>query len=146
MCICYLSIVVCSSHLVFCNARADTYKHPIYMQSDEVAYPDSVFTMRFNYVHDGNGGSLLKNRHERALIYNNWFEGSAYQELELIGPDCETQKPGWSPGLRREDVDVVGNVIVHTSSWPHAIRAGGDLNGRSDGRLRMRSEEHTTER
>ncbi|GGK09174.1 right-handed parallel beta-helix repeat-containing protein [Luteimonas terricola] len=119
------------------NSGAGTHRHPIYMQSDQVAYPDSVFLMRFNYVHSGNGGSLLKNRHERALIYYNWFEGSAYQELELIGPDCETQQSGWSPGLRREDVDLVGNVIIHTSSWRNAIRTGGDLNGRSQGRLRM---------
>lgn len=119
------------------NSGAGTHRHPIYMQSDQVAYPGSVFLMRFNYVHSGNGGSLLKNRHERALIYYNWFEGSAYQELELIGPDCETQQSGWSPNLRREDVDLVGNVIIHTSSWRNAIRAGGDLNGRSQGRLRM---------
>lgn len=119
------------------DSGSGTHRHPIYMQSDQVAYPGSVFLMRFNYVHSGNGGNLLKNRHERALIYYNWFEGSAYQELELIGPDCETQQPGWSPGLRREDVDLVGNVIVHTSSWPNAIRAGGDLNGRNQGRLRM---------
>lgn len=119
------------------SSGAGTHRHPIYMQSDQVAYPDSVFLMRFNYVHSGNGGNLLKNRHERALIHYNWFEGSAYQELELIGPDCETQQDGWSPGLRREDVDLVGNVIVHTSDWPNAIRAGGDLNGRNQGRLRM---------
>lgn len=119
------------------NSGSGTHRHPIYMQSDQVAYPNSVFLMRFNYVHSGNGGNLLKNRHERALIYYNWFEGSAYQELELIGPDCETQQSGWTPGLRREDVDLVGNVIVHSSSWRNAIRAGGDLNGRSDGRLRM---------
>jgi len=119
------------------NAGSGTNRHPIYMQSDEVAYPGSVFLMRYNYVHDGNGGNLLKNRHERALIYYNWFENSAYQELELIGPDCETQQPGWSANLRREDVDVVGNVIVHSAGWRNAIRAGGDLNGRSQGRLRM---------
>lgn len=119
------------------NAGAGTHRHPIYMQSDQVAYPGSVFLMRYNYVHDGNGGSLLKNRHERALIYYNWFENSAYQELELIGPDCETQQSGWTPNLRREDVDLVGNVIVHTSSWRNAIRTGGDLNGRNQGRLRM---------
>lgn len=119
------------------DSGSGTHRHPIYMQSDQVAYPGSEFLMRFNFVHSGNGGSLLKNRHERALIYYNWFEGSAYQELELIGPDCETQQPGWSPGLRREDVDLVGNVIVHTSDWPNAIRAGGDLNGRNQGRLRM---------
>lgn len=120
------------------NAGSGTNRHAIYMQSDQVAYPNSVFLMRFNYIHDGRGGSLLKNRHERALIYYNWFENSAYQELELIGPDCETQASGWTPSLRREDVDLVGNVIVHsTQAWRHAIRAGGDLNGRSQGRLRM---------
>ncbi|MGY1409885.1 MULTISPECIES: NosD domain-containing protein [unclassified Luteimonas] len=119
------------------DSGSGTQRHPIYMQSDEVAYPGSVFLMRYNHVHSGNGGNLLKNRHERALIYYNWFENSAYQELELIGPDCETQQSGWSPDLRREDVDVVGNVIVHSSSWRNAIRAGGDLNGRSQGRLRM---------
>jgi len=119
------------------DSGSGTQRHPIYMQSDEVAYPGSVFLMRYNHVHSGNGGNLLKNRHERALIYYNWFENSAYQELELIGPDCETQQPGWTPNLRREDVDLVGNVIVHSSSWRNAIRAGGDLNGRSQGRLRM---------
>lgn len=119
------------------NAGSGTSRHPIYMQSDEVAYPGSVFLMRYNYIHDGNGGNLLKNRHERALIYYNWFENSPYQELELIGPDCETQQAGWSADLRREDVDMVGNVIVHSSAWRNAIRIGGDLNGRSQGRLRM---------
>ncbi len=119
------------------NSGSGSQRHPIYMQSDQVAWPGSVFLMRYNYVHSGNGGNLLKNRHERALIYYNWFENSAYQELELIGPDCETQQREWSPGLRREDVDVVGNVIVHGGSWRNAIRAGGDLNGRSQGRLRL---------
>jgi hypothetical protein len=119
------------------NAGSGTQRHAIYMQSDEVAYPGSVFLMRYNYVHSGNGGNLLKNRHERALVHYNWFEDAAYQALELIGPDCETQQGGWTPGLRREDADVVGNVIVHTSSWRNAIRAGGDLNGRSQGRVRL---------
>ena len=119
------------------NSGSGSQRHPVYMQSDEVAWPGSVFLMRYNYVHSGNGGNLLKNRHERALIYYNWFENSAYQELELIGPDCQTQQGGWTPDLRREDVDVVGNVIVHGGSWRNAIRAGGDLNGRNQGRLRL---------
>ena len=119
------------------NAGSGSARHPIYMQSDEVTWPDAVFRMRFNYVHSGNGGNLLKNRHQRAEIYYNWFEGAAYQAIELIGPDCETQRPGWTPELEREDADVVGNVIVHTSSWRNAIRLGGDLNGRSQGRVRM---------
>lgn len=120
------------------DAGAGSTRHPIYMQSDEIAYPGSVFRMRFNYVHDGNGGNLLKNRHERAEIHANWFEGSAFQEIELIGPDCETQAAGWTRATRREDAELLNNVIIHTSaSWPHAIRIGGDLNGASDGRVRM---------
>ena len=120
------------------DAGAGSTRHPIYMQSDEIAYPGSVFRMRFNYVHNGNGGNLLKNRHERAEIHSNWFEGSVYQEIELIGPDCETQAGGWTRATKREDAELVNNVIVHTSTtWPNAIRIGGDLNGASDGRVRM---------
>lgn len=120
------------------DAGAGQTKHPIYMQSDEVAHPDSVFRMRYNYVHNGNGGNLLKSRHERNEIYYNWFEGGAYQEIELIGPDCETQAGAWTPGLRNENSDLVGNVVVHTStSWSNAIRIGGDLNGRNMGHVRL---------
>jgi hypothetical protein len=120
------------------DAGAGTTRHAIYMQSDEIAYPGSVFRMRFNYIHSGNGGNLLKNRHERAEIHSNWFEGSVYQEIELIGPDCETQASGWTRATKREDAELLNNVIVHTSTtWPHAIRIGGDLNGASDGRVRM---------
>ncbi len=119
------------------DAGSGSTRHPIYMQSDEIAYPGSVFRMRFNYVHDGNGGNLLKSRHERSEIHFNWFEGATYQEIELIGPDCETQASGWTRATRREDAELVGNVIVHTSAWPNAIRVGGDLNGASDGRVRL---------
>jgi hypothetical protein len=120
------------------DAGSGSTRHPIYMQSDEIAYPGSVFRMRFNYIHSGNGGNLLKSRHERSEIHSNWFEGSVYQEIELIGPDCETQASGWTRATRREDAELLNNVIVHTSTtWPHAIRLGGDLNGASDGRVRM---------
>jgi hypothetical protein len=120
------------------DAGSGSTRHPIYMQSDEIAYPGSVFRMRFNYIHDGNGGNLLKSRHERSEIHSNWFEGSTYQEIELIGPDCETQANGWSRTTKREDAELLNNVIVHTSTtWPNAIRLGGDLNGASDGRVRM---------
>jgi hypothetical protein len=120
------------------DAGSGATRHPIYMQSDEIAWPGSVFRMRFNYIHDGNGGNLLKSRHERSEIHSNWFEGSIYQEIELIGPDCETQASGWTRATKREDAELVNNVIVHTSTtWPNAIRLGGDLNGASDGRVRM---------
>lgn len=114
-------------------------RHAIYMQSDEVSFPDTVFRMRFNYVHDATGGVLVRVRHQRAEIYYNWIEGSDLHEVELIGPDCETQKVGWSADLRREDADVVGNVIIHrsTSRSGNAFRIGGDLNGRNQGRTRL---------
>jgi len=119
------------------HSGAGTTRHAIYMQSDEVTWPGAVFRMRHNYIHSGTGGLLVRVRHERALIYYNWIEGSVYGELELIGPDCETQKPGWSADMAREDADVVGNVIVHTAPWRNAVRIGGDLNGRSQGRARL---------
>lgn len=119
------------------HSGASTTRHAIYMQNDEVTWPDTVFRMRYNYVHSGTGGVLVRVRHQRAEIYYNWIEGSVYGEMELIGPDCETQKPGWTANLRREDADVVGNVIVHTAAWRNAIRMGGDLNGRSQGRVRL---------
>ncbi|RZA11342.1 MAG: hypothetical protein EOP02_32480, partial [Proteobacteria bacterium] len=119
------------------NSGAGTTRHSIYMQSDEVSFPGAVFRMRYNYVHSATGGVLVRVRHERALIYYNWIENSVYGEMELIGPDCDTQKAGWTPDLKREDADIVGNVIVHTNSWRNAIRAGGDLDGRSQGRLRL---------
>ena len=119
------------------DAGADSNRHPIYMQSDEVAFPDAVFRMRFNYLHDGNGGNMVKARHQRSEIYYNWLEGSAYQAIELIGPDCYEQQQGWNVNLKREDADVVGNVIIQSGNWPNAIRMGGDLNGRSQGRVRL---------
>lgn len=115
-------------------------RHALYIQSDEVTNPGSVFTMRFNYVHDGTGGNLLKSRHERNLIHYNWFEGAWYHELELIGPDEETQLPGWTPDLRREDSEVLGNVIVHSSprnAFGAVMRLGGDGSGESRGRYRL---------
>lgn len=120
------------------DAGSGTSQHPLYIQSDEIAHPGSVFRMRYCYVHDGNGGNLLKSRHERNEIHYNWFEGAAYHELELIGPDEETQAPGWTRDLVREDSDVVGNVIIHTNpDFGSVVRAGGDGSGQSKGRVRF---------
>ena len=119
------------------RSGAGTTRHSIYMQNDQMVYPDAVFRMRFNYIHDGNGGILMRTRYTRSEIYYNWFEASTNEEVEFIGPDCEAQKPGWTADLRREDTDFVGNVIVHTSAWRNAIRTGGDLVGRNQGRVRL---------
>lgn len=120
------------------DAGNGTQQHALYIQSDEIAHPGSVFRMRHCYVHGGNGGNLLKSRHERSEIHYNWFEGAAYHELELIGPDEATQQPGWSVDLVREDQDVVGNVIVHSNpEFGSVIRVGGDGSGQSRGRVRF---------
>ena len=64
-----------------------TQDHQIYMASDEVAHPGSVFRMQSCWIHDANGGNNVKSRAERNEIYFNWIEGAFYHELELIGPD-----------------------------------------------------------
>lgn len=122
------------------NSGGGDSRHALYIQSDEVSNPGSVFRMRYNHVHNGVGGNLLKSRHERNEIHYNWFEGAWYHELELIGPDQYTQLPGWTPGLVREDSEVLGNVIVHSSprnAFAAVIRLGGDGTGESRGRYRL---------
>ncbi len=122
------------------NCGFEDRQHALYIQSDEVSNLGSVFRMRFNYVHAGTGGNLLKSRHERNEIHYNWFEGAWYHELELIGPDPFEQLPGWTPGMAREDSEVLGNVIVHSSplnSFGAVMRLGGDGTGESHGRYRI---------
>ncbi|WP_394833600.1 hypothetical protein LVJ94_44545 [Pendulispora rubella] len=108
-----------------------TTKHPIYIATDEVAYPGSVFRMQFCYVHDGKGGNNVKSRAERNEIYYNWIEGAAYREIELIGPE------GADPALKREDSDVVGNVFVKSAAGSNVARVGGDGTGDTSGRYRF---------
>lgn len=112
-------------------------QHQIYMATDEVHYPGSVFRLQFCYIHDGNGGNNVKSRAERNEIYYNWIEGAYYHELELIGPDPWGAPDGWSPGLKREDSDVVGNVLRKTNDRSFITRVGGDGTGESDGRYRF---------
>ena len=112
-------------------------EHSIYVATDEIAHPGSVFRMRHCWVHDATGGNLVKSRAERNEIYYNRLEGNAasYHELELIGPD-----PGGGsvpPGVR-EDSDVVGNLLVHRrTDFRSAARVGGDATGESEGRYRF---------
>lgn len=107
-----------------------TTRHPIYMATDERAYPGAVFRMQHCYVHDATGGNAVKSRAERNEIYYNWIEGGHYKDLELIGPD------GQDPNLAREDSDVVGNVFRKTHTQ-YVVRVGGDGTGDTNGRYRF---------
>jgi MYXO-CTERM domain-containing protein len=110
--------------------------HQIYMATDEVAHPGAAFRMQFCYVHDANGGNDVKSRAERNEIYYNWLEGAFYHELELIGPDPAGAQASWTEALKREDSDVVGNVLKKTRDF-HFVRIGGDATGQSLGRYRF---------
>jgi hypothetical protein len=90
-------------------------QHAIYVTSDQNVHAGSVFRMRFNYVHDQNGGNAVKSRAERNEIHYNWIEGTRFHLLELIGPDEDAVTP--PPGIR-EDSDVVGNLLIHKAYTP----------------------------
>jgi len=112
-------------------------RHQVYMSTDQIAHPGSVFRMQFCYLHDGNGGNGVKSRAERNEIYYNWIEGSYYHELELIGPD-----PGGTPvteDAHVEHSDVVGNVFVKNGVNPGhwVVRFGGDATGQTNARYRF---------
>ena len=70
------SLVLEYSELYDCGSG--TQNHCIYMATDEVTYPGSVFRMQHNYVHDTNGGNAVKSRAQRNEIYYNWIEGGLY--------------------------------------------------------------------
>ena len=127
------------------NAGSGGGNHLVYMATDEVAHPGAVFRLQYSYLHDsdftdggGIGGNLIKSRAERNEIYYNWLENAYYHELELIGPDPNGAHEDWTEDLKREDSDVVGNVIVHTSTaFSSVMRFGGDATGQSYGRYRF---------
>ena len=102
-------------HSEIARAGNGTSQHAIYVTSDQNTYPGSVFRMRYNYVHDQNGGNAVKSRAERNEIHHNWIEGARFHLLELIGPDEDAVTP---PAGIREDSDVVGNVLIHKAYTP----------------------------
>ncbi|MFK7956161.1 MAG: hypothetical protein AB8B96_08700 [Lysobacterales bacterium] len=128
---------------VVMNAGSGGRNHAIYMSTDQVAYPGSVFRLQYSHISDSQfnnneiGGNLIKSRAERNEIYYNWLEGGFYHELELIGPDPGGVASGWTEGLAREDSDIVGNIIVHSADFGSILRFGGDATGQSFGRYRF---------
>jgi len=114
-----------------------TGQHPVYMATDEFAYPGSVFRMQYCYLHDQNGGNNIKSRAERNEIYYNWVSGGFYGEIELIGPDPHGNKKV-STDTAREDSDVVGNVFQHIpTQGTRMARVGSDGTGETKGRYRF---------
>lgn len=120
-------------------------QHNLYLAADETLYPDSVARVQFNYIHDSNSGNGLKSRAGRNEVYYNWFENNYYQSLELIGPDpgfdiseddegeyyafliaeeIRQRSPEYGEFFRREDSEIIGNVIAHTRG--DLVRIGGD--------------------
>jgi len=118
-------------HVEVYACGSGTNLHPVYMTTDEVTYPGSVFRMQFCYLHNQKGGNNVKSRSERNEIYYNWIEGGFYREIELIGPEGEA-----APDLKREDSDVVGNVFVKTQG-SNVARIGGDGDADTSGRYRF---------
>ena len=114
-----------------------TGQHPVYMATDEIAHPGSVFRMQYCYLHDQNGGNNIKSRAERNEIYYNWVSGGFYGEIELIGPDPHGNK-NVSTDTAREDSDVVGNVFQHIpTQGTRMARVGSDGTGQTKGRYRF---------
>jgi hypothetical protein len=115
------------------SSGAGENHHQIYVATDESAHRGAVFRMQHSYVHDSLGGNNVKSRAERNEIYYNWFADAAFYELDLVGPDGETET------LAREDSDVVGNVLCQNDpSQSHPlIRIGGDGTGQTWGRYRF---------
>ena len=117
-------------HAEVYNCGDGEKKHQLYIATDEITHPGSVFRLQFSYIHSAKGGNNVKSRAERNEIYYNWIEGAKFHGLDLIGPD------GKDANLAREDSDVVGNVVITTSAWQIA-RMGGDATGYTAGRYRL---------
>ena len=111
------------------------FAHQIYMATDEAAHPNAVFRLQHSYIHNAKGGNNVKTRSGRNEIYYNWIEGARYHGIELIGPDMD-DNDAMNENTKREDSDVVGNVVIATSNGS-AIRLGGDGTGQTKGRYRV---------
>ena len=112
------------------------YAHQIYVGSSLAKYPAALFQMRYCYVHDGTGGNNVKSRVTRNIIAYNWIEGSAFHELDMVGPDPKAQKT--PAGGVHCDADIIGNVLVKRANSAGTLaRFGSDGTASSRGRYRF---------
>jgi hypothetical protein len=112
-------------------------QHQIYMATDEIAHPGSVFRLQYCYIHNGVEGDNVKSRAERNEIYYNWIElaGTSGHGLGLFAPDPD-DNDAVTVTTAREDADVVGNIIIQDHNA--CARIGGDLPGNpTNGRYRF---------
>jgi hypothetical protein len=117
------------------NTAPSGGRHQIYMATDEQSHPGSVFRLQYCYIHDAIGNSDVKSRSERNEIYYNWLETPGFHDMDLYGID-PSDNENVTEDTKREDSDVVGNIVVCNPSYACA-RIGGDGTGNSKGRFRF---------
>ena len=105
-----------------------TFDHCIYMATDEVTYPGSVFRMQHTYVHDANGGNAVKSRAQRNEIYYNWIERRLLSRARADRP----RPRRWQRAARR--ARGLGRRRQRPAQGEHVLRSA--LRRRRDGRQR----------
>lgn len=117
------------------NTAPSSGRHQIYMATDESAHPGAAFRLQYCYIHDAVGNADVKSRSERNEIYYNWLESPGFHVMDLYGIDPD-DNAAVDEDTKREDSDVVGNVVICNPGYACA-RIGGDGTGNSKGRFRF---------
>jgi len=133
------------------SANPQDGHHPIYISTDQVAYPNAVLRIEKSWIHDNHSGNSIKSRAKTVKVFNNWIEATNQQAsvLELIGPDPEGVEFLYPPGQGLCPVpngsndaalcngEVVGNVLVARGNRAFMMRFGSDATGHSRGRYHV---------
>ncbi len=125
--------------------------HPIYISTDQVAYPNAVLRIEKSWIHDNFSGNSIKSRAKTVKIFHNWIEATDDQAsvLELLGPDPDGVEFLYPPGQGLCPVpngsndaqlcngEVVGNVLIARGTRAFMMRLGSDGTGHSRGRYHV---------
>ncbi|HEX3479764.1 MAG TPA: BACON domain-containing carbohydrate-binding protein [Kofleriaceae bacterium] len=90
--------------------NSDT-RHSVYISTDPTNFPGATCHVRYNYIHDGANGILLKTRCQRNEIYYNWLENFPCHFMQLIGMDDSFPAKDANGSVIPYNSDVVGNVF-----------------------------------